>query len=1036
MDTSTKPSAAQVLADFEARGFLLWLPPDGLRVAPSSKLTAADRAILSAHKAALTSLLAALGDGTALPESAYRYITDAAALEEVKAALAGASLVALDTETTGLNPRQDRLRLLQLAVDGMPPFIIDAFEVDPYPLWEILAGKEIVGHNLGFDLGFLARLGFVPKAALHDTMLLSQLIHAAGQRQPKGFHSLEGCLERELSRPLDKSEQKSSWASAGLTPEQLEYAARDVHHLLDLHRKYGKDLEDDARRRGDKPSLKDAAAIESRYLPAHVWLSGNGVLVDRSAWERLAREAEQDAECLRQELDDLAPPKPGGTAWNWNSPKQVKQVFELLGITLDSTDDAHLSRVTHPLAQLLRAHRDARKRATTYGVDWLKHVRPDGRVYPSWHQLGSQAGRMSCSGPNVQQLPQRYRQCIVASPGCVLIACDYSQIELRIAAKLSEDSILEGAFLAHADMHKLTASSIPGSEALGDKRRSFGKTMNFALLYGMGVRRFREYVWTACQADLTIDVARQYRDAFFRAYPGLAAWHARVRREHASETRTLAGRRRNLTWQDSDTLRLNSPDQGTGADGLKLAMAMLWEMRHEFPDARLILSVHDELVIEVAEDQAEAAAVWLRSVMIEAMRPLLTPVPVAVDVGIGFTWGDTIPLAEWVEGKRPERPEPLPVPTAVVVAPEPPPAPEPLPLFAEVAVQDAAAAVKAARRQQLITEADADDDQDDGEGSDGPSIEEWRARRREEPESAVVVPQNVSSSTPRKGKPEKFQPLTSPIKWHGGKSYQVRGIVALMPNHLHYVEPYAGALWVLLARDPNDMRFKVGEKSHECGASEVVNDLNGNLTNFWRVLQGPEDVDRFRLVVEAMPFSEREWQDAAERLADPDPVVRAVAFFVHCRQSLGARMNAFTSTTKKRTRRMMNAEVSAWLTAIEGLPEVHARLKQVLILNQPALDVIRGQDHPYTLFYLDPPYSHETRTATKVYGEFEMTDADHRELLTAIKAIQGKVILSGYGNELYDRELAGWRRETKEIANHAAGGKSKHTMTEVYWLNF
>jgi DNA adenine methylase len=267
--------------------------------------------------------------------------------------------------------------------------------------------------------------------------------------------------------------------------------------------------------------------------------------------------------------------------------------------------------------------------------------------------------------------------------------------------------------------------------------------------------------------------------------------------------------------------------------------------------------------------------------------------------------------------------------------------------------------------------------------------------------------------------------LAPPLKWHGGKTYLASRIVALMPRHVHYVEPFAGGLAVLLAKDP-------------AGVSEVVNDLHRDLTGFWRVLQDPEAFGRFHRLVEAVPFSEAEWQDAARAgrgRPDADPVRRAVWFFVHCRQSLAGRMDAFAPLSRSRTRRGMNEQASAWLSAVDGLPAVHARLRRVAVLCRPALEVIRSQDGPETLFYCDPPYLHETRTARGVYGH-EMTGADHRELLDVLCRCRGKVVLSGYPSRPYEQALAGWQRRTFDVPNNAAGGAAKGRETEVVWCNF
>jgi DNA adenine methylase len=265
--------------------------------------------------------------------------------------------------------------------------------------------------------------------------------------------------------------------------------------------------------------------------------------------------------------------------------------------------------------------------------------------------------------------------------------------------------------------------------------------------------------------------------------------------------------------------------------------------------------------------------------------------------------------------------------------------------------------------------------------------------------------------------------LTPPLKWHGGKHYLAAKIVALMPAHVHYVEPFAGGLAVLLAKDPE-------------GVSEVVNDLNGELTNFWRVLQGEESFARFHRVLEAVPFSEAEYTSALHQTETATPVERAMQFFVRCRQSLAGRMDAFAPLSRTRTRRNMNEQASAWLNAVEGLPAVHARLKRVVVLNRPALEVIRSQDGPATLFYLDPPYLHETRTAPAAYGDFEMAESEHRALLDAIRGCAGRVMLSGYPSALYDDALKSWTRRLFDLPNNAAAGDSKRRASEVLWCNF
>ena len=271
-----------------------------------------------------------------------------------------------------------------------------------------------------------------------------------------------------------------------------------------------------------------------------------------------------------------------------------------------------------------------------------------------------------------------------------------------------------------------------------------------------------------------------------------------------------------------------------------------------------------------------------------------------------------------------------------------------------------------------------------------------------------------------------------PLKWHGGKHYLASRIVNLMPRHLHYVEPFFGGGSVLFARNPEDSsRWLVPHK----GVSEVVNDINGRLITFWRVLRDPGSFETFRRCVEAIPMARAEWKQAHDHAYGHDSIADAVAFFVDCRQSRSGLMNTFTAVTRNRTRRRINGNVSEWLSAVDGLPDVHVRLKRVLIEHMPAIALINREDTPGTLFYCDPPYLHETRTAPDAYSH-EMTEKDHRALLKLLLECKGKVMLSGYPSKLYDSTLGSWNRHSFELPNNAAAGERKRRMTEVLWCNF
>lgn len=568
--------------------------------------------------------------------------------------------VALDTETTGLDPERDRVRLIQLCVNG-GVFVIDVFALPNAkaalaPLFAALQAVEVVGHNLQFDLRFLAKLGFVP-GNVFCTMLAGQVLHA-GERDDdtNGWikHSLAVVLERELGVTLDKRHQKSDWSRPVLTPEQLRYAARDVQHLLPLADRLKEQLA--------AANLTSTADLEMRALLGIAWAVP--VAVDGSAWSVLARTAESERVRLAEAMDAIAPNRdclPGTEARNWNSPEEVKAAFRDVDIPLTSTDDDTLADVDHPLAGLVREFRAAAKRAGTYGLGWLDEHAPNGFVLPSWNQLGAQA-RMSCSSPNLQQIPRgiAYRKCFVSRPGRVLVKADYSQIELRVAAVVAKESLMIAAYAKGEDLHTLTAAALTGKPVaeVAKADRQLAKAVNFGLLYGMGWRSLGRYAASNYGVTLADDEAKRYRTAFFRSYPGLKSWHAEV--EHTLKVAlhpdpdvvlaawTRGGRRRLIpatkrdacgTAYPNKTEHLNFPVQGTAADGMKAAISLLWERRDQCRGAVPVLFVHDEVVIEVPEEDAERARDWLVAAMVDGMQPLIPGVPVIVEATIAKSWG-------------------------------------------------------------------------------------------------------------------------------------------------------------------------------------------------------------------------------------------------------------------------------------------------------------------------------------------------------------------------------------------------------------
>lgn len=272
--------------------------------------------------------------------------------------------------------------------------------------------------------------------------------------------------------------------------------------------------------------------------------------------------------------------------------------------------------------------------------------------------------------------------------------------------------------------------------------------------------------------------------------------------------------------------------------------------------------------------------------------------------------------------------------------------------------------------------------------------------------------------------------MNSPLKYHGGKHFLASKIVAMMPKHTRYLEAYAGGLSVLFAKD--------GE-----GISEFANDTNGDLMNFWSILGNVDAYYRFSRVVQCIPLSEDAFHtpDLNEYFKDKCgvdyAVARAITYFVRMRQSRQGIGKSYCTPTS-RTRRGMNENVSAWLTSVDGLPEVHERLRRVEVWNRPAVEAIQKLDGEDTLVYCDPPYMHETRSTKSEYGDNEMSDADHAELLDCLSSIKGKFILSGYRSSMYDEasKKHGWLLAEFDVANSASGAKRKERKTECVWMNF
>jgi DNA polymerase-1 len=456
---------------------------------------------------------------------------------------------------------------------------------------------------------------------------------------------LQQVAERHLGLTLDKSEQRSDWSGA-LSPQQLRYAAQDAAVLLKLATALSQELE--------TAELARVADIEYACIPALAWLELAGLPVDSPRWRERAGIEKHRAAALEAQLHTIVTQSADHrlVTVNWRSAQQVKHLLLARGHRVKDTASSTLSDLPDgdPLIPTLLAFRDASKRASTYGEKWLEqHLHPvTGRIHADYLQLGAMSGRMSCTKPNVQNLPRsaEYRGSIQPEPGRCLIKADFSQIELRLAAIIAGENAMISAFQSGHDLHTVTAARLLGIDlaAVTKDHRQLAKALNFGLLYGMGAERLQAYARQNYKVAMSPREAAMHRRRFFDAYPDLKRWHqkrsAKLRNAVSIETRTMTGRRRLNTSRYTESL--NTPVQGTGADGLKAALGRLFVHRHEVPEARLVACVHDEVVAECPVETAEQTAQWLNRHMTTAMRDIVgDAVPIVAETVIGQDWYGT-----------------------------------------------------------------------------------------------------------------------------------------------------------------------------------------------------------------------------------------------------------------------------------------------------------------------------------------------------------------------------------------------------------
>jgi DNA polymerase-1 len=561
-------------------------------------------------------------------------------LDRIAIDLAGADRIALDIETygprkgDGLDPWKGDIRLLTVCREGGTIWTIDlrAIGYELGPLKPILEDAGIIIHNAKFDLLWLrVKCGLFAKR-VHCTLTAARLLVAG----TKPGNNLDQCLERYLGIQPASDHSRSDWASMLLTEDQLAYATRDVAHLHDLLATMESELE--------ASGLDSVWALESSLLPVVVGMESTGIHVEREKLRKIA----DDALKLAQAATDDIRTALGNQGINPASPGQLLTALRANGIHLESTAEEKLKEADDGhLVPLVLAFREASKRAQQ-AESLIDHIQQDGRIHGRFEPLGTATGRFSSKEPNLQNIGRgEIREAFTAPQGKRLIVADYSQVELRAAAAIAGETKMIEAYKAGADLHKRTAASILGKseDEVTKADRQLAKAAGFGNLYGQSAPGLVRYAATSYGVTMDEDEATRIRQAFFRTYSRLRQWHGLSHNQAESgvtEVRTRTGRRRLIPDTASEwerfTALVNTPVQGGTADGMKHALVLIHERLPK--SARIVSTVHDEVVVECHEQSADDCREIITTAMVEAMTALFPEVPVEVETNICTTWAE------------------------------------------------------------------------------------------------------------------------------------------------------------------------------------------------------------------------------------------------------------------------------------------------------------------------------------------------------------------------------------------------------------
>jgi len=631
---------------------------------------AALRELEQADEPAVTAIAApaaAVAELVPVIEKHYELVLTQAQFDSWLQKLAAAELIAVDLETTSLDPMRAEIVGFSFAVEpGCAAYVPVAHEYAGAPaqltrdgvlaaLKPLLedARKNKVGQHLKYDMNVLSSYGIGVRGVRYDTMLESYVFNSSGNR-----HDMDTLAKKYLgydtlayTQVTGKGAKQIAFAHVDVQ-HACDYAAEDADITLRLHQALWPKLE-------AEPKLKSVFEnIEMPLVPVLARMEQTGVLVDMAKLKIQSGELASRMLELQQRAFGIA-----GRHFSLDSPKQLQQLlYDELKLPAmfktpsgqPSTNEEALEGLAdqHELPRLILDYRSLAKLRSTYTDKLAEHVNPrSGRVHTSYHQAVAATGRLSSNEPNLQNIPirteegRRIRQAFIAPPGYKILAADYSQIELRIMAHLSGDAGLLAAFHGNQDVHRATAAEVFGvpPEQVDANQRRAAKAINFGLMYGMSA------FGLARQLSIDRGEAGGYMKRYFERYPGVQAFMNATREQAHRDgyVETLFGRRLYLYEINSrnqglragaERAAINAPMQGTAADIIKRAMIVVdaW-LQSQRDTARMIMQVHDELVFEVREDRVAQIESGVRERMAAAAE---LAVPLVVDIGVGSNWDE------------------------------------------------------------------------------------------------------------------------------------------------------------------------------------------------------------------------------------------------------------------------------------------------------------------------------------------------------------------------------------------------------------